>query len=70
MKRGKVRRNYLTYMRGLQGKKARLTNQDFDKVAVNTVAEAPAVAEVVADTEPATEVATQEQVKESATKEA
>jgi large subunit ribosomal protein L19 len=36
-KRGKVRRNYLTYMRALRGKKARLTGQDFDRVAVNDV---------------------------------
>ncbi|MFT4532468.1 MAG: large subunit ribosomal protein L19 [Candidatus Saccharimonadales bacterium] len=36
-KRGKVRRNYLTYMRELKGKKARLTSQDFDKDAVNDV---------------------------------
>ena len=36
-KRGKVRRNYLTYMRELRGKKARLTNQDFDREAVNDV---------------------------------
>ena len=32
VKRGKVRRNYLTYMRNLQGKKARLENQEFDRV--------------------------------------
>ena len=37
MKRGKVRRNYLTYMRDLRGKKARLTGVDFDKNAVNDV---------------------------------
>lgn len=36
-KRGKVRRNYLTYMRALRGKKARLTGQDFDREAVNNV---------------------------------
>jgi large subunit ribosomal protein L19 len=36
-KRGKVRRNYLTYMRSLRGKKARLTSQDFDRTAVNDV---------------------------------
>lgn len=36
-KRGKVRRNYLTYMRELRGKKARLTSQDFDREAVNNV---------------------------------
>ena len=37
MKRGKVRRNYLTYMRDLRGKKARLSGKDFDKNAVNDV---------------------------------
>ncbi len=36
-KRGKVRRNYLTYMRDLRGKKARLTGRDFDKNAVNDI---------------------------------
>jgi large subunit ribosomal protein L19 len=37
MKRGKVRRNYLTYMRDLRGKAARLTGKDFDKNAVNDI---------------------------------
>ncbi len=37
MKRGKVRRNYLTYMRDLRGKAARLTGVDFDKKAVNDI---------------------------------
>ena len=36
-KRSKVRRNYLTYMRARTGKSARLTGQDFDREAVNTV---------------------------------
>jgi large subunit ribosomal protein L19 len=40
-KRSKVRRNYLTYMRNRTGKAARLTGMDFDRQAVNTVAEAP-----------------------------
>ena len=40
-KRSKVRRNYLTYMRQRTGKAARLTGVDFDKQAVNTVAEKP-----------------------------
>jgi large subunit ribosomal protein L19 len=38
-KRGKVRRNYLTYMRALRGKKARLTSQEFDREAVNDIAD-------------------------------
>lgn len=36
-KRGKVRRNYLTYMRSLRGKATRLSGVDFDKDAVNNV---------------------------------
>ena len=36
-KRGKVRRNYLTYMRNLRGKAARLSGVDFDRDAVNSV---------------------------------
>jgi large subunit ribosomal protein L19 len=40
-KRSKVRRNYLSYMRARTGKSARMTGLEFDKNAVNTVAEAP-----------------------------
>jgi large subunit ribosomal protein L19 len=36
-KRSKVRRNYLSYMRKLTGKSARLSGVDFDRDAVNTV---------------------------------
>lgn len=43
IKRSKVRRNYLGYMRSLRGKSARLSGVDFDKSEVNTVAEAPVV---------------------------
>lgn len=35
MRRAKVRRAFLSYMRGLRGKKARLVEQDFDKTAAN-----------------------------------
>jgi large subunit ribosomal protein L19 len=41
VKRSKVRRNYLSYMRKLTGKSARLTGVAFDKDAVNTVEEKP-----------------------------
>jgi large subunit ribosomal protein L19 len=44
-KRSKVRRNYLTYMRNLTGKSARLTGTDFDKEAVNAVHDEVAEAE-------------------------
>jgi large subunit ribosomal protein L19 len=35
VRRSKVRRNYLTYMRARAGKRARLTGVDFDKDAIN-----------------------------------
>jgi len=41
-KRGKVRRNYLAYMRNLRGKAARLSGVDFDRNAVNSVVDAEA----------------------------
>lgn len=44
-KRSKVRRNYLTYMRARTGKSARLTGQEFDRDAVNTVHDAKAEAD-------------------------
>jgi large subunit ribosomal protein L19 len=37
VRRSKVRRNYLTYMRELTGKSARLSGVDFDKEAVNEI---------------------------------
>jgi large subunit ribosomal protein L19 len=37
VRRSKVRRNYLTYMRERTGKSARLSSVDFDKTAVNAV---------------------------------
>jgi hypothetical protein len=36
-KRAKVRRNYLTYMRSLTGKNARLMGVDFDRDKVNVI---------------------------------
>jgi len=54
VKRSKVRRNYLSYMRARTGKSARLTGMAFDKEAVNTVKEAPVEAKAE---EPAPEVA-------------
>ena len=44
-KRSKVRRNYLSYMRKLTGKSARLTGVEFDRDAVNTIHDAAAEAE-------------------------
>jgi large subunit ribosomal protein L19 len=45
VRRSKVRRNYLTYMRQLTGKSARLSGVDFDKNAVNTIHDEDAEAE-------------------------
>jgi large subunit ribosomal protein L19 len=45
IRRSKVRRNYLTYMRQLTGKSARLSGLDFDKEAVNAVKDDEADAE-------------------------
>jgi large subunit ribosomal protein L19 len=45
VRRSKVRRNYLTYMRELTGKSARLSGVDFDKEAVNAVQDDAAEAE-------------------------
>lgn len=45
VKRSKVRRNYLTYMRERRGKSARLAGVEFDKDAVNTVHDEQAEAE-------------------------
>lgn len=46
VKRSKVRRNYLTYMRSRSGKSARLAAVDFDKNAVNDVTDPEAEAEL------------------------
>jgi len=67
-KRSKVRRNYLSYMRSLTGKSARLTGLDFDRQSVNDVrdeaaekAEEEAKAAVAAEAEAkAAEKATEE----------
>lgn len=45
VKRSKVRRNYLSYMRARTGKSARLTGVAFDKEAVNAVHDEKAEAE-------------------------
>jgi large subunit ribosomal protein L19 len=44
-KRSKVRRNYLSYMRALTGKSARLTGVEFDRQAVNAISDKAAEAE-------------------------
>lgn len=46
VRRAKVRRNYLSFLRNRSGKSARLTAQNFDREAVNTLPEAPKMEEV------------------------
>ena len=49
VRRAKVRRNYLSFLRNRSGKSARLTAVNFDREAINTVAEAPKVEEAAAE---------------------
>ena len=59
VKRAKVRRNNLSYLRNRSGKSARLVAKDFDRVAVNTLKEdvaAEAPAEVPVEAEKTEEV--------------
>jgi large subunit ribosomal protein L19 len=48
VRRSKVRRNYLTYMRERTGKRARLSSVEFDREAVNAVVNKTAEAEEAA----------------------
>ena len=45
VRRGKVRRNNLRYLRERSGKSARLVSKNFDRKAVNTLPEAPVAEE-------------------------
>lgn len=56
VKRSKVRRNYLSYMRSRTGKSARLASIDFDQAEVNRVPEEPKTEE-----KPAEEAGTKEE---------
>lgn len=60
VRRSKVRRNNLSYLRNRSGKSARLSSKDFDRAAVNTLEEAEEVVESEAKTEEASEEATEE----------
>lgn len=51
VKRAKVRRNNLSYLRERSGKSARLAGKDFDRVAVNSLKEAEKVLESEEKTE-------------------
>ena len=56
VKRSKVRRNNLSYLRERSGKSARLANKDFDRIAVNDVTVEEEPAEAAEAAEPAEEV--------------
>jgi large subunit ribosomal protein L19 len=73
VKRSKVRRNYLTYMRARSGKSARLASVDFDSEAVNDVrdieaekAEAEAKAAAAAEAEAKAKAKAEEEAKAEA----
>ena len=55
VKRAKVRRNNLSYLRNRSGKSARLVAKDFDRAAVNTLAEGNEEAEAPAEAAEKTE---------------
>ena len=55
VKRAKVRRNNLSYLRNRSGKSARLVAKDFDRAAVNTIAEENEEAEAPAEAAEKTE---------------
>ncbi len=55
VKRAKVRRNNLSYLRNRSGKSARLVAKDFDRAAVNTLAEDNVEAEAPAEAAEKTE---------------
>ena len=57
VKRAKVRRNNLSYLRERSGKSARLAAKDFDRAAVNTLKEAKEVLEAEEKTEETAEEA-------------
>ena len=47
VRRAKVRRNYLSFLRNRSGKSARLRGLNFDREGVNTLEEAPVVEEPI-----------------------
>lgn len=71
VRRAKVRRNYLSYLRQRRGKSARLAEQGFDRLAVNAVAqdkidatETELDADQIEDAENQVEVSTEELAKQ------
>lgn len=73
VKRSKVRRNYLSYMRNRTGKAARLTSVDFDRKAVNDIHDAKAEeeeAKLAEETAAAAETEARAKAAEEAAREA
>lgn len=71
VKRSKVRRNNLSYLRNRSGKSARLSAKDFDREAINTLPKEEAPAEPATEPEPkAEEAKAEESHKEEASAEA
>ena len=52
VRRAKVRRKYLSFLRDRSGKSARLKGQDFDRVATNKLPETPVAAEAAVEETP------------------
>lgn len=63
VRRSKVRRNFLSYLRERSGKSARLTSKDFDRKAVNDVFDPKAAAEAERLKEEAAKAAAEKQAE-------
>ena len=63
VRRAKVRRNFLSYLRERSGKSARLTAKDFDRKAVNDIHDAKAEAEAERLKEEAAKAAAEKQAE-------
>jgi large subunit ribosomal protein L19 len=63
VRRSKVRRNYLSFLRGRSGKSARLTAVQFDREAVNNIHDAKAEAEAERLKEEAAKAAAEKQAE-------
>ncbi len=66
VRRAKVRRNFLSYLRNRSGKSARLTAKDFDRASVNDVRDAKAEAEAERLKEEAAKAAAEKQAEKEA----
>jgi len=66
VRRSRVRRNYLTYMRERTGKRARLSSVDFDREAVNDIHDKEAEAEEARLKEETAKVAQEEAAEKQA----